>query len=97
MGQMALGGSLAPRLLTAPLTVLSPGPRLAGTPSKGKKVIETVATDLADLRLQNGSSWSWRFAAPRMMKTGPFWCIRDFGARAAGSQADYHWCFQPVQ
>ena len=35
MGQMALGDSSAPRLLTAPLTVLSPGPRLAGTPSRG--------------------------------------------------------------
>jgi hypothetical protein len=57
MGQMALGGSLAPRLLTAPLTVLSPGPRLAGTPSKGKKGIETVQTVVTVLRLQNGSRW----------------------------------------
>ena len=29
--------SLAPRHLTAPLTILSLGPRLAGTPSKGKR------------------------------------------------------------
>ena len=57
MGQMALGGSLAPRLLMTPFTVLSPGPRLAGTPSKGKNCIETVETDAAVLRLQNGSRW----------------------------------------
>jgi hypothetical protein len=29
-------GDLAPGLLFAPLTVLSPGPRLAGAPSKGE-------------------------------------------------------------
>jgi hypothetical protein len=29
-------GDDSPRLLTVPLAVLSPGPRLAGTPSKGK-------------------------------------------------------------
>jgi len=36
MAQIALGGNLSPRRLLAPLAVLSPGPRLAGTPSKGK-------------------------------------------------------------
>jgi hypothetical protein len=55
--KLALGDSLAPRLLTAPLTVLSPGPRLAGTPSKGKKGNGTVESDVAVLRLLNGSRW----------------------------------------
>jgi len=35
MARMALG-SFSPRLLLAPLAVLSPEPRLAGTPAKGK-------------------------------------------------------------
>ena len=35
--KLALGDSLTPSLLTAPLTVLSLGPRLAGTPSKGER------------------------------------------------------------
>jgi hypothetical protein len=34
MTQMAVGSS-SPRLFLAPLAVLSPGPRLAGTPSRG--------------------------------------------------------------
>jgi hypothetical protein len=37
MGQAALGDRFSPSLLIVPLAVLSPGPRLAGTPSKGKK------------------------------------------------------------
>jgi hypothetical protein len=43
---MGLGGDIAPRLLLAPLAVLSPGPRLAGTPStgEGKRQVETVVT-----------------------------------------------------
>jgi len=36
MGQIALGDIFSPRHLLVPLAVLSPGPRLAGTPSKGK-------------------------------------------------------------
>ena len=38
LGNVGTAGRLmAPGVLLAPLTVLSPGPRLAGTPSKGKK------------------------------------------------------------
>ena len=32
------GGKIPPRLRLAPLTVLSPGPRLAGRPSRGKEM-----------------------------------------------------------
>jgi hypothetical protein len=39
---VALGDSLAPRLLTAPLTVLSPGPRLAGMPWQGLGEMERL-------------------------------------------------------
>jgi hypothetical protein len=35
--QSALDGNIPPRHLLAPRTVLSPGPRLAGTPSRGKE------------------------------------------------------------
>jgi hypothetical protein len=34
--RLALGDSFSPRLLRAQLAVLSPGPRLAGTPSRDK-------------------------------------------------------------
>jgi hypothetical protein len=36
MAEIALGGSVSPKLLLAPLAVLSPGPRLAGSPTKGR-------------------------------------------------------------
>jgi hypothetical protein len=35
--KLGLGGSLSPRLRLAPLAVLSPGQRLAGSPLMGKK------------------------------------------------------------
>jgi hypothetical protein len=45
-------GDLAPRLLFVPLAVLSPGPRLAGTPSKGKgNESELGAANPADARM----------------------------------------------
>ena len=44
---MALGGTEFTEAPLAPLTVLSPGPRLAGTPSKGKEIVESDAWILA--------------------------------------------------
>ncbi|MGO9468992.1 MAG: hypothetical protein ACLQVF_33105 [Isosphaeraceae bacterium] len=38
IAQTALGDNLSPRFLLAPLAVLSQGPRLAGTPSRGKQM-----------------------------------------------------------
>ncbi len=38
MAQIALGGSLPRRLASAPFAVLSPGARLAGTPSSHKSM-----------------------------------------------------------
>ena len=56
MGQTAAGHAVSPGLLTAPLTFLSPGPSVAGAPSKGKDM-ECVETVVAVLRLPNGSRW----------------------------------------
>ena len=47
---MARGGKISPRLRLAPLTVLSPGPRLAGTPSMGQMKLGKLLSDSAFAR-----------------------------------------------
>jgi hypothetical protein len=50
--KVGLGDHFSPGLLYAPLAVLSPGPRLAGTPSKGeiqKRLTLRAPNTLGDL------------------------------------------------
>src|SRR5260370_15284017 len=59
MAQIALGGKLPPRILMAPLAVLSPGPRLAGTPSRGREMTSGNGPDVFVAKMAGGSGrWS---------------------------------------
>src|SRR5208282_2988581 len=48
IAHIVTGGKLPPRVHWAPLAVLSPGPKLAGAPSRGREVLRAAQLELGE-------------------------------------------------